>query len=168
MNSITQHEAISICFIFEHRCAIAFERPRASQDGICARRNSSVELKGHFPMNSNRTVVDSPINFFRGMTRYDCLSQWQVLHCNKFFIANTCFLLLNHKNIVTRYVVYRSNTSRNAVGTPGPVGQVILFLWTCNKLIVLCRSRSNQTTLRKKNNQNWSQTKLHGKNKFPF
>ena len=150
MNSITRNEAMSICFIFEHRCRIAFERPRASQDGICARRNSSVELQGHVPMNSNCTVVVSPIIFFRGITRYDCLSQWQVSHCNKFFIANTCSLILNHKNIVTRYVVYRSNTSRNAVGKPGPVGQVILFLWTCNKLIVLFRSHSNQTTLREK------------------
>ena len=65
------------------------------------------------------------------MTRYDWLSQGWVSHCNKLFVANTCSSIMSHKEIVPCYVVYivyRSNTSKNAVGLHGPVGQVVLFL----------------------------------------
>lgn len=96
------------------------------------------------------------------MTRYDWLSQGWASHCNKLFVANTCSSIMSHKEIVPCYVVYivyRSNTSKNAVGLHGPVGQVILFLWR-GKLILLW------PILFEPNNFA-SQAKLGGKNQFP-
>ena len=62
-NSITGSDMqILFCFLFEHRFPIVSERTRASQDGICARRNSSVDLEGYVPIGSDCSVVVSPIN----------------------------------------------------------------------------------------------------------